>query len=101
MTSDEIASKFDLFCERLRVQRHIVAALNKKGNAKQATESAQFFLTSTKTEIVSDLEKWFRSNPYFSRLDSTEQDRLLLLELTIRINGELARLNVPVYDWKV
>lgn len=96
MTSAQIASKFDLLSERLNLRRHIVGALSKKGNSKQATEKADFFLTSTRNEIISDLESWFRSNPAMSRGEPQDVDQTLLLELVLRINGELAKMNVVV-----
>jgi len=93
MTRDQIAQKFDQLWTRLRIQSHIVQALKKKSNTKQALEKAENFNRIVREEIIQDLVGWISLNPQFSEIE--DQKTFLHDEVMHRINCELSKLDVP------
>lgn len=91
-----LEKKFDSLWTSLAIQNHIVKALTKKGNSKQAVEKAEHFNTVTRKEIMSDVLQWYALKPHFKeRID----EDVIRDDLIHRINGELAVIGVPLLSF--
>lgn len=90
-TRQIVSATFDKLWKNLRVERHIVHALSKKRNSKQASEIAQKFHKETRVEIIEEIVAWYRLKKHF---ESQENDTLLH-DVLDRVNAELAKIGVP------
>jgi len=92
MPDQTLLDLFDELWTLLRIQQHIVQHLSRSRNSKQALELAQIFYKDTRLEIIADVDEWVRWRRHFH----PNTDANIRNELLHRINGEIAKLGVPI-----
>ena len=98
MNQLEFESHFKKLWENLKLYNHIVKNMKKKNNAKQASEIADNFEREIKKDIIQDLLNWYVLKKHFGE---EIDENIIRNDVVHRINGELAKLGVPMLDTSI
>lgn len=95
MNPEDFESQFQYLWEKLKIENHIVQALRKKKNVKQAVEDAATFHRDVKSDVLEDLRHWYHLKKH---LGEQIDEQIVRDDILHRINGELSKISVPLLD---